>query len=290
MTTHDPAPSWSDRLELGEGARWVNDRLILVDILTGRLLRATEADSLCTLIQLPVPLGAVAPVAGAPDTWVAAAGTGICLLDPSGEITWLSRPEHSAPAKMRMNDGVADPSGRFWAGSMAYDATASAGSLYRVDGDGTTTRILTGITVPNGPAFTADGRTMYLADSAVGVVHRYLLDPSTGQLSRPEPFVAVQDGRGSPDGMTVDSEGGVWIAMWGAGAIHRYLPDGHLDRVVALPAVQPTSVCLGGTDGRTLYVTTAAYGRNPADSVDGAVFTMRVDVPGPPAAFFRPSW
>ncbi|MFF3560929.1 SMP-30/gluconolactonase/LRE family protein [Streptomyces sp. NPDC002574] len=273
-----------ERLELGEGIRWSDGRAVLTDILTGRLLAAPAFEAVA---RLSVPLGAVAPVEGRPGHWIAAAGTGICRTDPAGRTRWLARPEDGAPEPMRMNDGVADPYGRFWAGSMAYAATEDAGSLYRVDRDGGVTRVLRGITVPNGPAFTADGRTMYLADSARGVVRRFPVDVATGELGTPETFVTVDSG--SPDGMTVDAEGALWTAVWGTGQVRRHLPDGTLDRVVELPAAQLAGLCLGGPDGRTLYVTSATIGLDAPGPFDGAVFAVRVDVPGTPAAPYRPS-
>ncbi|MER7190594.1 SMP-30/gluconolactonase/LRE family protein [Streptomyces flaveolus] len=283
----DPTPLGApDRLELGEGIRWADGRLAFVDILTGRLL-TPDGDGtapLRTLARLDVPLGAVAPVAGRPGAWIAAAGTGICLLHPGTAPEWLATPERSAPAPMRMNDGCADPHGRFWAGSMAYDGTPDAGSLYRTDPDGTVTRVLDGITIPNGPAFDRDGTTMYLADSARGLVRRYRVDPRDGDLDAGEEFARVDDG--SPDGMTVDAEGALWTAVWGAGEVRRYLPDGAVETVRRLPVAQPAGVCLGGDDGRTLHVTTARVGLPSPGPLDGAVFRARVDVPGPPAAAY----
>ncbi|NUP44814.1 MAG: SMP-30/gluconolactonase/LRE family protein [Streptomyces sp.] len=275
-----------DRLELGEGIRWTGSRIVLVDILAGRLLAAPDDPTapLTELARLPVPLGAVAPVSGRPGTWIAAAGTGICLLAPDGSPSWLARPEDGAPRALRMNDASADPAGRFWAGSMAYDADEGAGSLFRVDHDGTVTRVLDGITVPNGPAFTADGATLYLADSARGIVRRHPVDPATGELGAPEPFLTVDDG--SPDGMTVDVEGAVWIAVWGSGTVRRHLPDGRLDRTLRLPVSQPAGVCLRED---VLHITTARVGLTAPGPLDGALFTARVDVPGTPAAAYRPS-
>ncbi|MFJ6567844.1 SMP-30/gluconolactonase/LRE family protein [Streptomyces sp. NPDC091292] len=278
-----------DRLELGEGIRSVDGRVVLVDILTGRLLAAPAdpAAPLRPLLQLDVPLGAVAPVAGRAGGWIAAAGTGICLLGPAardGRPTWLARPEDGAPVRMRMNDATADPYGRFWAGSMAYDAVAGAGSLYRVDPDGTVHTALTGLTVPNGPAFSADGSLMYLADSARGIVRRYPVHPATGALGTPETFATFAEG--SPDGMTVDAEGALWVAVWGTGTVHRYRSDGAHDRTLTLPARQPAGVCLHGT---TLHITMATVGLPDPGPYDGAVFTVPVDVPGSPAAAYRPA-
>ncbi|WNO76654.1 SMP-30/gluconolactonase/LRE family protein [Streptomyces sp. AM8-1-1] len=282
-----PTVIGTDRLELGEGIRWTDGRAVLTDILSGRLLSAPghPAAPLAPITQLPCPLGAVAPVENRPGHWIAAAGTGICRIDPAGRIDWIARPEDDAPVPMRMNDGVADPQGRFWAGSMAYEATEDAGSLYRVDRDGRVTRVLRDITVPNGPAFSADGTVMYLADSARGLVRRYPVDPVTGDVGEPDAHITFATG--SPDGMTTDTEGGLWTAVWGAGQAHRYHPDGALDRIVELPATQPAGLCLGGPDGRTLLVTSARIGLSRPGPLDGAVFAFRVDVPGTPAASYR---
>ena len=275
--------SWTalpgERFALGEGLRDVDDHLVMVDILSGRLLELPPAldGPPAVLAELDVPLGAVAPLDGG--GWIGAAGTGIALLSGGGGLTWLARPEDGAPHRMRMNDGVADPAGRFWAGSMAYDTAEGAGALYRVDTDGSAHRVAGELTVPNGPAFTADGELMYLADSAAGVIYRYPVDPRTGALGRRAEFARVRGG--SPDGMTVDAEGYLWSAIWGAGQVRRYSPAGALDRVLAVPARQPTSVCLAG--GR-LVVTSATVGLVEPGESDGAVLHTPVSVGGVPAA------
>ncbi|MFJ7305255.1 SMP-30/gluconolactonase/LRE family protein [Streptomyces sp. NPDC099088] len=269
---------------MGEGIRWTGDEIVLVDILEGRLLTTADEPRLPfrEILRLPVPLGAVAPVAGHPGTWIAAAGTGVCLLLPNGTPRWLATPEDRPGPGMRMNDGVADPFGRFWAGSLAYDGTQGAGTLYRVEHDGTVTPVVEGLTIPNGPAFTEDGRTMYLADSAHAIVCRYPVDPATGSVGSPEDFLTVDDG--SPDGMTVDAEGALWYAVWGTGTVRRHLPDCSLDQVVHLPAAQPAGVCL---EGKLLHVTTATVGLDTPGPYDGAVFIIAVDVPGTPTPAFR---
>jgi sugar lactone lactonase YvrE len=290
-----PVVCWSDRLELGEGIRWVDGRIVLVDILKGRLLAGATGqdpfaegageDALAVIAELDVALGAVAPVAGRHGSWIAAAGTGICVLGPDGDVRWIARPEDANPVPMRMNDGTADPLGRFWAGSLAYGSDEGAGSLYRTDRDGTVTRVLDGITVPNGPVFSADGTTLFLADSAGGVIRSYPVDPVTGELGARSVFATLASG--GPDGMAVDVEGGLWTAVWGEGVVHHYRADGTRDRVVRVPAKQPAGVCLGGEDGRTLYVTSARTGlANPAE-LDGAVFAVRVGVPGLATASFH---
>ncbi|MBP5873414.1 SMP-30/gluconolactonase/LRE family protein [Streptomyces scabiei] len=279
--------------ELAEGGRWFDGRYVYVDILSGRLFelrddREGRTDTApAQLAHLDVPLGAVAPVHGRPGTWIAAAGTGIALLTPDGALEWLDRPEDRTPAPSRMNDGVADPAGRFWAGSMAYDATPGAGSLYRTDADGTVVRVLDGLTIANGPAFTADGTVMYLADTAVGTVLRCRVDPVSGDLrGAPETFAHLRKGEGSPDGMTVDEEGCLWVALWGAGTVRRYDPDGRLLHTLTLPAPHPTSVCLH-PDGGRLFVTTARYGVTNPTAASGAVLVLPVAVGGTAACSWR---
>ncbi|MER5428646.1 SMP-30/gluconolactonase/LRE family protein [Streptomyces sp. NPDC002588] len=275
--------------ELAEGGRWADGRYVYVDILSGRLfeLRDDTEPTPRQLARLDVPLGAVAPVADPPGAWIAAAGTGIALLTPDGALEWLDRPEDRTPVPSRMNDGVADPAGRFWAGSMAYDATHGAGSLYRTDPDGTVVRVLDGLTIANGPAFTADGTLLYLADTAAGTILRCRVDPVSGDLlDGPETFVQLHVGEGSPDGMTVDAEGCLWVAMWGAGAIRRYHHDGWLLHTVTVPAPHPTSVCLHPSDNR-LYVTTARYGVKSPTAASGAVLRLPVPVRGTAASSWR---
>lgn len=283
MTAAGQWTAWpGERFALGEGLRQVGDRVIMVDILSGRLLEvpsdgAAEPHELC---RVAGPLGAVAPLLGG--GWIAATGTGIARLAATGQTSWLARPEDDAGTPMRMNDGVADPHGRFWAGSMAYDNTPGAGSLYRVDLDGSVHRVLDDLTVPNGPAFDAAGRTMYLADSHRGVIHRFEVDPDSGELGARAEFATVRGA--SPDGMTVDAQGHLWSAVWGAGQLRRYAPDGRLAAVLDLPARQPTSVCVAGD---RLIVTSARIGLEDPGDLDGAVLATTAPVAGVAAATAR---
>lgn len=273
-----------DRLELGEGSRWVGDRVVLVDIPAGRLLSAPvtqgePAGPLTELARLPDPLAAVAPVADAPDTWLAARGTGFVVLGPHGERS-LAAPEPVTAKPWRMNDAVADGAGRFWAGSMACDQSAGNGALYRLDPDGSVRTVLRGLTIANGPAFTADGRTMFLSDTPLGHVDAFDVDPVSGELSGRRPFLRLASEEGAPDGLTVDAQGHLWVALFGGGAVRRYRPDGVLDRTVPVPARQPTSVCLVGS---TLLVTSGRGGLDRPEPEDGAVLTVPAGVEGVPA-------
>jgi sugar lactone lactonase YvrE len=284
----DKPTVWSGyRCELGEGIRWTGERLVHVDILAGRLMTLSDggpsSEPPTVLATVDVPLGAVAPWHGRPGSWIAAAGTGIAMITEPGDLQWISNVAEGAPTPMRMNDGVCDRAGRFWAVSMAYDNTPSAGGLYRVDPDGTVTLALSGLTVANGPAFSADGETMYLASSTDGRIDVYTL-ADDGSLDVGRQFVQL-DSALSPDGMTVDDEGYLWVAIWDGSAVHRYDPDGELDTTVWLPTSRPTSCWFGGADRNRLFITTATYGLEDDDAA-GRVYAVDVGVTGPSAVAF----
>ena len=298
-STHEAVehhPDWKvcneTPLELGEGPRLLPDgRLLAVDILRGQLWQVDlESPAQTVLLQeLPVPLGAIAPVSGSETALLAAAGNGIAVLD-GGSVTWLAGPDGSsafsasdpftAGTTVRMNDAVCDPAGRFWAGTMALDAAPGAGALHRVDTDGSISTVLTGLTIPNGPAFTADGSLMYLADSAAGTITGYQVDPETGAPGDGQAFATVSEG--SPDGMITDTEDHLWVAIWGAGRIHRYRPDGSIERILHVPAQQPTSICFAGKTMTTLVVTTAAIDLVSPGAFDGLVLSADVGISGRP--------
>ncbi|MET9627389.1 SMP-30/gluconolactonase/LRE family protein [Lentzea sp. NPDC006480] len=264
-----------EQLELGEGARWINGKLVVVDLLAGRVLetRGDVPAPFQEIAKLDVPVGAVAP---SEQGLMAAKGAGAGLLD--GPTL-----ESFAGEGMRVNDAVADPAGRFWVTTMAYDTEPGTGALHRL---GTPSPVLKGLTIPNGPAFSHDGTLMYLADSARGIVHRFDVD-TDGELSGRRVFLHAP--HHTPDGMTTDVAGNVWIAFWGASVVRRYRPDGWLDHEIRLPAKQPTSVCLGGKDLGRLFITTAKHGLRRPTLHDGALFAVDVDIPGRPANAYVPA-
>ncbi len=263
--------------------------MVVVDIPTGRLLEADPAKPgpLRQLAKLDVTLGAVAPLAGTDDAWIAACGTGIAVLRMGGRLEWLDKPEDGNPVRTRMNDACADRAGRFWAGSMAFDFTPDAGSLYRVDRDGTVTKVLDGVTISNGPAFDATGTTMYFSDTARKRIDRFHVDPESGALSDRKLFVQMKGGRENPDGMAVDDEDHVWVAVWGSSEVRRYRPDGSLAETILVPTRQPSSVCLMARERPRMFVTSAATGLDASDELAGAVFAMPAAVRGRPADGFR---
>jgi len=272
-----------EQLELGEGAAWYGDTFWFVDLLAGRVLSTDPGlTSVREVLRLDVPVGAAAPTETG--GLVLAAGDGIALAQ-DGQLTWLARPEAEVSTAMRMNDGTTDPQGRFWATSMAYDNTPGAGSLYRVGADCDVVRVLGDLTIPNGPAFAPDGDRMYLADSAQALILSFRVDPATGDLTEEEVFAEVADG--SPDGMSVDSNGYLWSAVWGASCLHRYAPDGTVADVIPVPARQPTKVALSSTRPGILMVTTATLGLDAPGGLDGCTLVAEVEVSGVSAPAFR---
>ena len=185
---------------------------------------------------------------------------------------------------VRMNDGAVDPSGRFWAGTMDERGRAEGGTLYRLDPDGTVTAMLSDITISNGIDWSPDGRTMYLADTPTGRVDAFDFDPTRGTISARRPFAVIDPEDGSPDGLTVDAEGGVWVALWGGSELRRYGPDGREDQRHTFPVSQVTKPAFGGGDLDELYVTSARDGLSPDDlarePLAGALFRLRPGVGG----------
>jgi sugar lactone lactonase YvrE len=272
--------------EHGEGPIWDERRgeLLWVDIGAGRLHRGRPGpggvEHLGTL-QIGEPLAAVAMAQD--DGWVVAAGPGFARLGPDGALTWLARPEEGRP-ELRMNDGACDHAGRFWAGSMAYDETPRAGALYRLDPDGSAHVMVTATTISNGLGWSADGATMWFADSGTGTVDVFDFDVQDGTPANRRTVIRIAPEEGAPDGLTVDAEDHVWIAVWDGGEVRRYTPAGELVARVRLEVTRPTSCCLGGPDLSCLFISTARKGltdeelRAQADA--GRLFCADVGVRG----------
>ncbi|MGD8168487.1 SMP-30/gluconolactonase/LRE family protein [Herbiconiux sp. P16] len=161
---------------------------------------------------------------------------------------------------VRLNEGACDAAGRFYCGSMAYDCAPGAGKLYRLDPDLSVHVALEHVTIPNGLVWTDGGTVALHADTADDAVYAYEFDPVAGTFGERAVFVDFAGVPGSPDGMALDVEGGLWVAMWGGGAVRRYDARGILTDVVPLPVTNPTSCAIGGQAGTTLFVTTSRQG------------------------------
>ncbi|MGW9479340.1 SMP-30/gluconolactonase/LRE family protein [Saccharomonospora azurea] len=270
----------------GEGPVWDNGaaRLRWVDLLRGDVLGWAPGESAVSRQRVSTVAAAVRPRVGG--GLVVAVERGFALTDPeTAEVTTLEPLWDDE--SVRMNDGGCDRQGRFYCGSMAYDETPGRGSLYRLDPDGTTHTVLTGVTVSNGIAWNADGDTVYYIDSPTRRVDAFDVDPGTGRFSARRTVVHVAAEHGVPDGLALDVDGGLWVALWGGGAVHRYTPEGVLDEVIDVGPSQVTACAFGGPDLTDLYITTSRQGiAQDAQPTAGALFHCRPGIAGLPTAAF----
>jgi sugar lactone lactonase YvrE len=262
----------------GEGPLWdvAEQALYFIDN-TGRkahrhdpaagTTRTWELPSVITALALRASGGAVVTLR-----------SGIHLLDLStGELQAVSPlPE---PPPFVFNDGKVDRRGRFVIGASTpnFASPAPDGGLYSLGADHHVTRLDTGVHFSNGPCWSPDDRTFYFSDSWLNQIYAYDYDIETGQVAGRRPFANTEDLGGLPDGATVDRDGRVWIAIYGAGKVVALRPDGGLERIVELPVRFVSSVMFGGPDLDQLYVTTIEHGAMGEPSEEGAGYVYRVD-------------
>ena len=257
---------------LGEGPLWSpsQDAVFWVDIIGQRLNRLALADARVTGWDIPEMIGWVIERRDRPG-FVAGLRSGFAAmtLDPL-VITPMAAPEAAVPGN-QMNDAKADARGRIFAGTMATAIDGPSGNLWRLDADGGVALVDSGYTIANGPAISPDGRFMLHTDSAPGRIYRFDIT-ADGSLGPRTLFRQFGTGEGKPDGMTFDSDGGLWVACWGAGRISRFGPDGGIDVSIALPASQISSCCFAGPGLDRMFVTSAAVGVEEAHG--GALFEV----------------
>ena len=278
---------------LAEGPCWWAEKQVLlwVDIEASRIGLFDPQTARNNFLHLPAHVGAVVPTS-AGDLLLATA-TGFLRLDPITEaVTLLSDPEADRPGN-RFNDGKCDPWGRFWAGTMAYDFEPLAGALWRVNVDFSCVRQRQGLTISNGLAWSQDRGTLYLIDSPTLNVLAFPLTNS-GEIAG-EPSICVhipEDWDAVPDGMCMDAEGMLWIALFGGGCVTRWDPvSGQRLERLALPCRQVTSCCFGGPHLDQLFITTARREMDAAaikaEPLAGGLFQADVGVKGVPADCFQ---
>lgn len=280
------------RATLGEGPVWDHhtQRLYWVDIMEKRIHLCDADGANARFLQLDQYVGAIAQrEAGG---LIAALQHGFYTVDvDSGELTPLSDPEQEL-AGNRFNDGKCDPAGRFWAGTMSLTNQPKAGALYRLDTDFSVQRMVEEIGISNGLAWTADAATMYYIDTHTRRVDAFDFDLESGTLRNRRTVIEIDTSEGSPDGMTIDEEGMLWIAHWGGWQVSRWNPvDGKKIGSIAIPASNVTSCSFGGADWNELFVTTARVGVNEERLTEqpyaGGVFKVKLDVKGTPAHRFK---
>jgi sugar lactone lactonase YvrE/DNA-binding IclR family transcriptional regulator len=270
------------RALLGECPIWSprDNALYWVDILMPSVHTYRAADGAASEIRL----GSMASVAIPKSTGglLLATPGGLMSFDPATRrMTQLCHPEAERPAN-RFNDGKCDRRGRLWVASMDMATALNRGSLFRVEADGSWRKMDTGFTVPNGLGWSPDDTRMYFIDTFRRVLYVYDFDLMSGSISNRRELIEFAPTEGRADGLTVDDEGCIWIAMWDAWHVVRYSPDGREIQRIRMPVPRPTSCCFGGPNLDTLYVTSASV-RLPEQALaeaplSGSLFAM--EIPG----------
>lgn len=275
---------------LGEGPVWSHTRGLLywVDIDGGLVYSYEPASGVTRTFEIGMKVGAVVPRGeAAGGGLLLAAEKGFVSLDEaSGHVELINDPEADNP-DTRFNDGKCDPAGRFWAGTMSYSRTRGAANLWCMDTDYSVSQRVTGVTVSNGITWSLDQKKMYYIDSSEFTVVSFQYNRDTGDISDPEPVIAVPRGIGKPDGMCIDSEGMLWIALYRGGAVSKWDPEkGELLEMFEIPAVHVTACAFGGEDMTNLYVTTARELASPEELEThpkaGGLFVLKPGVTGAP--------
>lgn len=263
MTTRSPEPLLKQRFEHPEGIVWDAGRedLLWVDVFAGRVVRHDLGSGGTETVEVGTVVGSVAPrTAGG---LVCAVREGFGLLSDRGELSMLASPLKDLPY-LQMNDGAVDAVGRFWAGSMSPDLDnhPEAGALYSLDPHGTVTETVSGVSVSNGIGWSPDDNRMYYVDSATQRIDTYDFDLGRGVLGERQVLAEVDS---VPDGLAVDTDGCVWLALFGGGRVLRLTPNGNVDYEIDLPGSQVTTCTFGGADLRTLFIAVSPYGLDPDD-------------------------
>jgi sugar lactone lactonase YvrE len=279
------AAPFAARCDLGEGPYWngATRRLLYVDIDAGEVHALDPATAADTVITIAGPVSFALPVAGGTDLMCGAGGE-LVRSTSDGSVIARLVVEWDKPAN-RLNDGKADPAGRLWFGSMSLTRTPGGAALYRLDESGLRT-IDDAITISNGLDWDVERDRMYYIDSTEQRIDVFSYDVATGSIEDRRPFVAVDPADGLPDGLTIDAEGGVWVALFRGGAIRRYDPDGALVDTVRVPTTCPTCPVFGGDDLTTMFVTTSRHmlsdAERHAQPLAGAILLLDVGVRGRP--------
>jgi sugar lactone lactonase YvrE len=268
---HGEGPVWSERWG---GLRWVDmfagDVLSLAD--DGEIDRRHVGD-VAAALRPRRQGGAVIGVE-----------RGFALEEADGMLTHLG--ELWSDDNVRMNEGGCDPDGRFYCGSMSYDHRTGAGALYRLDPEGSVHVVVENVTISNGLEWSPDGSRAYYNDTSTQRIDVFDYDGGSGLTGR-RPFAEIPSEAGGPDGLTVDEEGGVWVALYGGATVRRYTPNGVLDEVIEVAAKQVTACTFGGPYLNQLFITTSREGLEPGeDPLAGSLFRAAVGVPGLPVREF----
>ncbi|WP_055534895.1 SMP-30/gluconolactonase/LRE family protein [Streptomyces graminilatus] len=280
MTTYEPALEVAVQAQatLGEGPTWdaARSRLIWIDILGSRVNTYDPSTGRRTVMATEQHVGAAKPRTGG--GLVLNLRDGVALYDGDGNgnaggtgFRWL----HHAPVPgRRANDAAVAADGSLWAGTMRYDETPGGGTLSRLTGDGEVTTVLDDVAVSNGTGWSPDGRLMYYIDSPTRRIDVFDVSSDGRSVTNRRQFALIEEGAGFPDGLTVDADGCVWVALWGGAAVRRYTPAGALDRTITLPTPLATACAFGGPNLTDLYITTARVGLTDPHPMSGSLLVV----------------
>ena len=276
---------------LGEGPVWnpAEQALYWVDIRGPSVYRYDSVRGSLTTWAMPELIGSLA--VRSRGGLLIALHSKLARFDPETlEILPIASPEGHLPHK-RFNDGKCDRRGRFWVGSMNNEVRGDpSGVLYRLDAEYRCAKMEEGFSIPNSLAWSPDNKTMYFADTFTGTIFTYAFDIDGGTIADRRVFAQIAQGAGAPDGSTVDEQGCLWNAVYGGWRLHRYAPNGRIDRVVELPISQPTSCAFGGPNLDILYVTTATNRLDPQEMsrqpLAGMLLAIHVGTKGLPEPYF----
>lgn len=276
---------------LGEGPSWdaENSRLFWVDILGKQLNIYNSKAGTNRSIQFEQYVCAVVP-RNSEEVILAMQHGYYSYHIQSEELKLINDPEEGLPDN-RFNDGKCDPGGRFWAGTMDFDGAKNKGALYCLDTDLSVKKVLSPVSVSNGLAWSPDQTRMYFNDTPTQKVFSFDYDVKTGKIKNQQTAVEISTEEGSPDGMTIDTEGMIWVAHWGGAKVSRWNPETgkRLDEIL-LPCSKVTSCVFGGEDLDELFITTARTGIEEKELAEqpqaGGVFRIKTNVKGLPTDHF----
>lgn len=269
--------------EVGEGPIWdsATQELIFIDVTQGLIHRFHPNNSNISTVKIGTHLGAV----GLMDEffYIGAVRDGFAMINrQSGELSYLSKVFEDLGT--RFNDGKCDPFGNFVAGTMRYEPAIGTADLYSLSPNGKVKSLLKGIGLSNGLCWNSSGTTLFYIDTLTRQIAKFDYDPTLGIIGDRKVFYEFSPGSGSPDGMTIDLEGNLWVALWGGSRIVRINSIGQLTDEIPLPVSQPTSVAFGGKDLNQLYITSACYHLNEVnlkkEPLAGSLFVVEVGIPG----------
>ncbi|TKC92257.1 SMP-30/gluconolactonase/LRE family protein [Trinickia terrae] len=292
MNAQPPVCVWQVGAELGEGPVWLADEraVYFVDIKRRSVHRLCTETGWKTTWQAPAEPGFLLPTSDG--SFVCGLPDGLYAFDPR-DGRFVKRVDVEPQlVRNRLNDGFVDTSGYLWFGTMDDAEREASGTLYRLSDDGEIRVQDAAYVITNGPVTSPDNRTLYHTDTLAKTIYRFDWGEH-GELSRKRIF-AVVSGSGYPDGMAVDADGFVWVALFGGGRIERYSPDGQLAGHVSFPCPNVTKLAFGGDDLRTAYVTTARKGMSAQERAGqplaGSLFSFRVPTPGLPQMTCTQGW